>query len=150
LENKDRQREIEDVTRIVLRPLASPLPLAFLAFGVGSAMQSALQLGLIPRSEGSNLAFVFGAFVFPPLVLAAIFAFLTREALGATLIGLIAFSWLSTALIFYSSPPPQTSAVLGVFSLSLALVLALLGAPPPSSVNPSSRHSSPWPPSATA
>ncbi len=150
MENKDRQREIEDVTRIVLRPLASPLPLAFLAFGVGSAMQSALQLGLIPRREGSNLAFVFGAFVFPPLVLAAIFAFLTREALGATLIGLIAFSWLSTALIFYSSPPPQTSAVLGVFSLSLALVLALLGAPPPSSVIPSSQHSSPWPPSATA
>ncbi len=29
MENKDRQHEIEDVTRIVLRPLASPLPLAF-------------------------------------------------------------------------------------------------------------------------
>lgn len=149
MENKDRQREIEDVTRIVLRPLASPLPLAFLAFGVGSAMQSALQLGLIPQGEGANLAFIFGAFVFPPLVLAAIFAFLTREALGATLIGLIAFSWLSTALIFYSTPPPQTSIVLGVFSLSLALVLTLLG-PPPSSANPSSRRSSPWPPYATA
>ena len=52
LENKERQREIEDVTRVVLRPLASPLPLAFLAFGVGSAMQSALQLGLIPPERG--------------------------------------------------------------------------------------------------
>jgi uncharacterized protein len=66
-----------------LRPLASPLPLAFLASGASSAMQSALQLGLIPQSEGANLAFVFGAFVSPPLVLAAIFAFLARETLGA-------------------------------------------------------------------
>jgi hypothetical protein len=83
LENKERQREIEDVTRVVLRPLGSPLPLAFLALGVSSAMQSALQLGLIPQSEGANLAFVFGAFVSLPLVLAAIFAFLARETLGA-------------------------------------------------------------------
>jgi hypothetical protein len=42
LENKERHREIEDVTRVALRPLASPLPLAFLASGVSSAMQSAL------------------------------------------------------------------------------------------------------------
>jgi len=72
-ENQDRQREIEDVTRVVLRPLASPLPLAFLAFGVGSAIQSALQLGLIPQSESANLALVFGALAFPPLIRAAIF-----------------------------------------------------------------------------
>jgi len=82
LENKDRRREVEDATRIVLRPLASPLPLAFFAFGSGSALQSALQLGLIPPEEGSILALVLGAFVFPPLTLAAILDFLTREGLG--------------------------------------------------------------------
>jgi hypothetical protein len=98
LENKDRQREVEDATRIVLRPLASP-PLAFLAFGSGSALQSALQLGLIPSEEGSILALVLGAFVFPPLAVAAILAFLTREGLGTTALGLIFFSWLSTAFV---------------------------------------------------
>lgn len=125
MENKDRQREIEDVTRIVLRPLASPLPLAFFAFGIGSVMQSALQLGLIPPGEGATLAFVFGAFVFPPLLLAAIFSFLTRETLGAAAISLISFSWLATALILYTSPPPQTSATLGVFDLCIAVVLVI-------------------------
>ena len=45
--DKDSQRGIEGFTRIVLRPLASPLPLGFFAFGIGSVLQSAFQLGLI-------------------------------------------------------------------------------------------------------
>ncbi len=65
--------------------------------------------------------------------MAAIFAFLTRGPLGATLIGLISFSWLSTALVLYATPPPQTSTVLGVFSLALVMVMlgatAVLGKP---------------------
>jgi uncharacterized protein len=127
LENKDRQREVEDAMRIVLRPLASPLPLAFFAFGSGSALQSALQFGLIPPEEASILALVLGAFVFPPLAVAAIFAFLTREGLGATALGLISFSWLSTAIVLYASPPPAISSVLGVLSLTVAVILLLLG-----------------------
>jgi uncharacterized protein len=86
------QRWVEDATRIMLRPLASPLPLAFFAFGVGSLMTSGLQFGLIPQQESRELALIFGAFVFPPMLLAAIFAFFGRETLGATALGLISFS----------------------------------------------------------
>jgi succinate-acetate transporter protein len=85
-----------------------------------------LQLGLIPPEEGSILALVLGAFVFPPLAVAAILAFLTREGLGATALGLISFSWLSTAIILYASPPPATSNVLGILSLIVAVILLLL------------------------
>ena len=46
------------MTRIVLRPLASPLPLAFFAFGAGSLMLSGLQLGIIPASEARSVAIV--------------------------------------------------------------------------------------------
>src|SRR5919199_1935084 len=98
-------RRVEDATRIVLRPFASPLPLAFFAFGVGSLMMSGLQLGLIPETESRELALIFGAFVFPPfgafvfppMLLAAILAFFGRETLGATALGLISFSWLASA-----------------------------------------------------
>ena len=55
------------MTRIVLRPLASPLPLAFFAFGAGSPMLSGLQLGMIPTSETRSVAIVRAAFVFPPM-----------------------------------------------------------------------------------
>ena len=58
LDESDPQKKIEGMTRIVLRPLASPLPLAFFAFGAGSLMLSGLQLGLIPASETRSVALV--------------------------------------------------------------------------------------------
>ncbi len=92
LENKDPQRQIEDATRIVLKPLASPLPLGFFAFGIGSILQSALQFGFIPQGEIQNVALLFGAFVFPLELLAAIIAFPSRETVGAAALSMIAFS----------------------------------------------------------
>ena len=41
LTQDDVQPRVEDATCVVLRPMASPLPLAFFAFGVGSIMLSA-------------------------------------------------------------------------------------------------------------
>jgi uncharacterized protein len=123
----DWQRRVEDATRIVLRPLASPLPLAFFAFGVGSLMTSGLQLGLIPQQEGRELALIFGAFVFPPMLLSAVLAFLGRETLGATALGLISFSWLASALVEFVAAPDPASSALGVLDLALAVVLLCLG-----------------------
>jgi len=93
---------------------------------VGSVLQSVLQLGLIPREEGPSLAIVFGAFVFPLQFLGSMLAFYTRETLGATVLGLIAFSWLSNFIVTYTTAPDTTSPTLGV--LDLALILLLLGA----------------------
>lgn len=118
---------MEGVTRIVPRPMASPLPLAFLSFGVGSGLQSGLQFGLVPRDEIPNVALLFGGVVFPAMLLAGILAFLARETLGATLLGLLSFSWLGTALVSIASFPDATSAALGVFSVVLAVVLLFVG-----------------------
>lgn len=101
------------MTRIVLRPLASPLPLAFSAFGAGSLMLSGLQLGMIPASETRSVALVQAAFVFPPLALSSVLAFLSRETLGATIMALISFSWLANGLIDLTTPPTSTNATQG-------------------------------------
>ena len=98
------------MTRIVLRPLASPLPLAFFAFGAGSLMLSGLQLGLVPTSETRSVAIVQAAFVFPPMALASVLAFLSRETLGATIMGLISASWLANGLIDLTTPRSSPSA----------------------------------------
>ena len=124
---KGDQRKVEEITRIVLRPLASPLPLAFFTFGVGSILQSAFQFGIVPQDEARNMALIFGGIVFPSMFLAAVFAFLSRETLGATALGLISFSWLATSLVTYTSAPDPTSAALGVLNLALAVILLLLG-----------------------
>ena len=135
MEEQDPQKKIEGMTRIVLRPLASPLPLAFFAFGAGSLMLSGPQLGLIPTSEIRSVAIVQAAFVFPPLALASVLAFLSRETLGATIMALISFSWLDNGLIDLSTPPTSTNATQGLLALSLSAILllvaggALLGKP---------------------
>ncbi len=116
------------MTRIVLRPLASPLPLAFFAFGAGSLMLSGLQLGLLPTSETRSVAIVQAAFVFPPMALAAVLAFLSRETLGATIMALISASWLANGLIDLSIPPASPSATQGLLAIALAAILLLVGA----------------------
>jgi uncharacterized protein len=135
LDERDPQKKIEGMTRIVLRPLASPLPLAFFAFGAGSLMLSGLQLGMIPASETRSVALVQAAFVFPPLALSSVLAFLSRETLGATIMALISFSWLANGLIDLTTPPTSTNATQGLLALALAAILllvaggALLGKP---------------------
>lgn len=111
-----------------MRPIASPLPLGFFAFGLGSVLQSALQFGLIPQADVQNLALLFGAFVFPLEILAALLAYFARESVGATILSIIAFSWLGTAVVTYASAPDPTSPTLGFLYLAIALILVLLGA----------------------
>ncbi len=127
MEDQTPQDKIEGMTRIVLRPLASPLPLAFFAFGAGSLMLSGLQLGLIPTSETRSVALVQAAFVFPPMALASVLAFLSRETLGATIMALISASWLANGLIDLTTPPTSTNATQGLLALALAAILLLVG-----------------------
>jgi uncharacterized protein len=118
----DRGRN-QDRAEAALEP--PPVGLLRLRYRVGPTERVAARFDPLERERPTRL--VFGAFVFPPLLLAAIFSFLNRETLGASALGLISFSWLSTALVFYVSPPPATSAVLGVLSLIMAVILLLLG-----------------------
>ena len=90
-------------------------------------MTSGLQLGLIPQLESRELALIFGAFVFPPMLLCAVLSFFGRETLGATPLGLISFSWLASALVEFVAAPDPTSSALGVLYLALAVVLLCLG-----------------------
>ena len=110
----------------MLRLLASPLPLAFFAFSAGSLL-SGLQLGLIPVSETRSVALAQAAFVFPPLALSSLLAFLSRETLGATIMALISFSWLPNGLIDLTTPPTSTNATQGLLALSLAAIVLLVG-----------------------
>lgn len=123
----ESQERIEGITRISLRPLASPVPLGFFAFGIGSFILSGLQLGWISPEEGRYIAVILAAFVFPAEGLAAIFAFLARETLGATVLGIFSFSWLAIGTVMFLLPPGATSGALGLFELSLATILVFLG-----------------------
>jgi uncharacterized protein len=116
----------EEHVRIVLRPIGSGLPLGFFSFGVGMLLLGTQALGWIPLAEQRNVGTTLVAFVFPLELLATIVAFLARDTLGATTLGLFAASWLTIGWGERSSPPGTTSVTLAVYLFGLATVVLLL------------------------
>ena len=102
-------------TRVVLRPLGSPLPLGILALVPSSVTLSIQQLGGIPVSETASIGLLLVAFVFPLQIVAAILAFLGRDSPVATGLGLFAGAWLATGLSLLTAAPGARSKSLGIF-----------------------------------
>lgn len=112
-----------DMTRIQLRPIATPMALGFLALAAASLVLSGLQLNWFPVQQSTYVALCLVAFAFPLQLLASIFGFLGRDAVAGTGMGLLACSWLLTGAMKYLAPPGATIPVLGVFLLFVGLAL---------------------------
>jgi uncharacterized protein len=120
-----RRLAVEQAARVVLRPIANPLPLGFLALAGATLVVAALQLGWIDPTEGQAVALVLLAFVFPLQLSASIFGFLARDVIAATGMGLLAGTWLSVGLVTLTSPPGSTSDALGLLLLVAAVALLI-------------------------
>lgn len=113
--------------QIVLRPVGTPIALGMGALIVASVMLAGLQLGwLSGTTEQRTVAFVALVAAFPLEILAAIFAFLARDALAATGLGVFASVWSVSGLTLLTGTPGATNDALGMFQLLGALVLLLL------------------------
>ncbi len=113
-----------DAARIVLRPVANPLPLGFFSFGVGMALLGGLGLGwLATVAEVRSAGVLMAAFVFPLELVAAVFAALSRDTAAATTLGLFATSWLGLGLLDVLDPAAQTDRAIGVFLVAFAIML---------------------------
>ena len=125
----DRRRE--DATaavRIMVRPVGSPLPLGFFAFGVAILVLSALELSWIGAGETHSVAVVILTFAGPAEALAAIVAYLSRDTAGATGLTVFTVSWFTVGVPMLLGPAGGTSHTEGVFLIALAAVVALLAA----------------------
>lgn len=111
------------MTRIFLRPLGTPLALGLFGVGVQSTMLAALELGWIPPTEGTIVAITGLAFAFPLQFLAAILAFLARDAIAGTGLGTFSGTWAVTSLSLLATPPGGRSEGLGVFLILAAILL---------------------------
>ncbi|MFJ8439333.1 GPR1/FUN34/YaaH family transporter [Kitasatospora griseola] len=116
--------ELHTMTRISLRPIASPMPLGFFAVAIASAVTSSLQLGLIDGAYRQAVALtVFASFVLQLLV--AILAFGARDVIAATLMGVFAGAWLSFGLVT-AADAPGARHVMGVLNLTFTVFAALM------------------------
>jgi len=119
-------RRHEEQVRIFLRPIGSALPLGFFSFGIGMLLLGTQALTWIPLHEQKNVGMMLVAFVFPLELLATVVAFLARDTLGATTLGLFTTSWLSLGWAEISSPPGTKSATTGIYLFGFATVAVLL------------------------
>src|SRR5207302_5111101 len=117
---------VRDRTHIVLRPIGSALPLGFFSFGIGMLVLGTQAIGWIPVHEQKTAGMLLMSFVFPLELVATVFAFLARDTLGATTLGLFTTSWLALGWAELSSPPGKTSVTLGVYLFGFAATVLLL------------------------
>ncbi|WP_219507879.1 GPR1/FUN34/YaaH family transporter [Nonomuraea ceibae] len=116
--------DLRAMTRINLRPIASPMPLGFYAVAIASVMIATLQLGLFPPDAGRAVALtIVPAFVLQLIV--GIVAFGARDVIAATLMACFSGMWLASALVL-ALDAPGGGAVLGVLNLVFALFAVLM------------------------
>jgi uncharacterized protein len=121
-----RGAELAGVTRIVLRPIGSPLPLGILALVPAGILMGVLQLGGMPVTQTKTVALLMLGFVVPLQLIAAIFCFLARDTVAGTGLALFGGTWLATALALMSGQPGVRSQALGVFLLCVGGTMAVL------------------------
>src|SRR5438477_8216731 len=102
-------RRHEEQVRIFLRPIGSGLPLGFFSFGIGMLLLGCFAIGWIPVDEQKDVGMALIAFVFPLELVATVVAFLARDTLGATTLGLFTTSWLALGWADIASAPGKKS-----------------------------------------
>lgn len=120
----------EKITRLVLRPSASPMPLGFFTLAIASCTLSALQTHVLPAADLHAVAFaILPAFVLQVIV--AAFALVDRDTIAATLMGSLAATWLVDALMFLADPAgaEQTLAVFYFVYTVFVLMMAVAAWP---------------------
>jgi uncharacterized protein len=116
----------QEQVRIFLRPIGSALPLGFFAFAIGMLLLGCFAIGWIPVTEQKDVGMMLIAFVFPLELVATIVAFLARDTLGATTLGLFTTSWLAFGWADMASPPGTKSVTLGIYLFGFATAALLL------------------------
>lgn len=109
--------------RVVLRPLATPLPLGFLGLFLATFAFSAVQLGWVPTDQGRTVALGVLVFTVPLQLVACVMGFLARDPVAATGMGVLAGTWAGVALVTRTSPPGAMSAGLGVLLVAAATAM---------------------------
>jgi succinate-acetate transporter protein len=90
-------------------------------------MLGALGIEDIPPADVKNAGLILVAFVFPLQLIATIMAFLARDTIGATALGLFTTSWLTIGTLLIRSEPGATSRSLAYYLVYFSALIALLG-----------------------
>jgi uncharacterized protein len=116
--------------RVFLRPIATPLPMGFLALALATAVFGTVQLGWIPTTQVHVAALTALVLTAPLQLLASVFGYLARDPVTATGMAILGGTWGLLGVATLLSPPGRTSPGVGVLLLASAgamLIPALVG-----------------------
>ncbi len=124
----------ERVAQVFLRPLATPLPMGFLALVVATTVYSSIQLGWISPVGGLVAGRVVLVLCVPVFLISCIFGFLSRDPVAGTGMGMLALGWGSIAMATVTThlplPSPAESVILyALAGIMLVPVIASFGKP---------------------
>jgi uncharacterized protein len=108
---------------VVLRPLATPLPLAFLGLAVATTAFATVQVGWLPPSQNVVVAFGVVVFAVPLQLVAATLGFMARDPVAGTGVGVLAGTWAATCVVTLADPTHPTHPGLGIVLLAAGAVL---------------------------
>jgi len=116
--------------RIMLRPMASPMPLGFYTVAIATVMVSALQLGIISTADRNEVALlILPAFALQLIVGVACIA--GRDAIAATLMASFAGTWLADSLFYLFAPAgPSNAEAVFFFTFTVFVVMLAVVARP--------------------
>jgi succinate-acetate transporter protein len=116
--------------RIMLRPIATPFPLGFLALATASLLVAGQELHWLPKADHETVALALIAFAFPLQLLASIFGFLGRDTVAATGFGVQGATWLFVGLSQLSHLGRSTDHGVGLLLIASSgwVLLCALGA----------------------
>src|SRR3954454_25076817 len=118
---------MNDHVRVFLRPIGTPIALGMGAILIGTVMLSGLQLEWLKGAdEQQTVGFIGLAAAFPLELLASVLAFLARDALAGTGLGLFSGIWSVTGLTLLTGQPGATNDGYGMFLILAAIGLVLL------------------------
>jgi succinate-acetate transporter protein len=110
---------------VVLRPIATPLPLTFAGLLIASLVLSGYELGWIPHAQHVAAGLVLLAVPLPMQLLSAFEGFAARSATAATGGGILAVVWIALGLdlVHRTSSAPGPSDAAGMLALGAAAAL---------------------------
>ncbi len=111
--------------RIFLRPVGSPLTIAMSGLAIGSLVLSGLDLRWISLNQTKDVGLILMSVPFALLLIASVFAYLSRDGAAGAAAGVLSVSWFAIGLVHVTSSPGSRSGALGLLLLASGGVVCL-------------------------
>ena len=113
----------EQPYRIMLRPIANPLPISLCGLVIVTSAVAALQLGLVPTGQSQVVGRGVIAVALVLQLPGAFFGVLARDPAAGTGMAILGATWLVVGISLAFTPPAPSSAGLGVALMAASAAL---------------------------